>query len=439
MKPVDYVKIEKLIPIYKNGEPALNIEVARIMDKENNSCEFNIIVGKRLYNIGDEVVYIMPDYCIPNSELFREYHEPDNNPSKSKLGKRGRIKSIKFNFQFAGESDPIYSNGILLPFDLVNEYLNKKYTFEEIQNGGYLKDLDELLGVFKYVAEDSAESTSNGLTKGELPVFLYATDEERIELKKAQVERCYEEKEIIAGSIKVDGSSTTLYYKLNLISNEYEKGICSRKQEKKLEQTFISGYKDDDGNVLHQYFNKDSNEKGWYNDSKQKFYTQKEVDELKLESITIEIRDSFVDTCKKYNYLDKLVTYCTTYNVQLALRGELIGSGNKGSGKKLNQDAKGESRVKFFGVDDLSNGFAKRINYSQEHNLKKVCEELELEYTISIFEGIFTYDELIKKSNEIFKDIKTRTGQIIEGIVFRTVNSNKLSCKYINPEYDSQS
>ena len=99
MKPVEIVKIEKLLPVYKNtdeGPIAANaIEVARIIDLEGNSCEFNIIVGKGLHEVGSEVVYIMPDYALPPTPLFMDYYAPDGDMKKSKLGKRGIPLPVK--------------------------------------------------------------------------------------------------------------------------------------------------------------------------------------------------------------------------------------------------------------------------------------------------------------------------------------------------------
>lgn len=142
---------------------------------------------------------------------------------------------------------------------------------------------------------------------------------------------------------------------------------------------------------------------------------------------------------KKYGYLDKLEEYCKENNVELALRGELIGGGNKGSGNKLNSDAKiKEPKVVWFGVDDLSSGYSVRIPSNHKHNLKEVCEKLGFEYTPIIFSGVFDYDELIKTSNEVLKEYKDK-GIILEGLVFRSLFNNSFSAKYINPEYDSKS
>jgi hypothetical protein len=424
------LKVDKILKIYKEGVEANSIEVLRL-----ENCEFNVVVGKGLHKVGDKIIYVMPDYSIPNSEIFKEYISPGNDPKKCKLGKKNRVRAIKFNFQLFGMSDPIYSNGIAIPESIFNElYLNvdKENT-----------DLQALLQVVKYEAEENIEGGVSGLTKGDLPSFLYATDESRIETLKSHVNRVFEEGEVIGGSIKVDGSSTTLYDKKDIVNPENILiGICSRNMEKKIDQQVVSWFKEKVGEteyILHPYVNPENKEKGWYNDFTQKFYTQAEVESNGFEAVITEIRDSFVDCVKDHGYLDKFVEYCKKYNVELALRGELLGrGGSKGSGKSVNQDVLGERRIKWFGVDDLSSGHATRIHYGQEHNLKKISDELGWEYTQTIFEEVLSYDEIISKCDAIFKKIKEETGQIIEGIVLRTMYSNKLSCKYLNPEYDAK-
>jgi len=368
----------------------------------------------------------MPDFCLSERNYFMEYLAPGGDPSKCKLGKGNRIKAIKFNFSFEREMDPIYSNGIFINLKFLPE-------FDHNQN------LQEFFGITKYVAADNAESMKSGLTKGDLPDFLYATDETRIETIKKHVNMVFEEDEEIAFTLKRDGSSITNFYKIEPEGSRV--GVCSRNQEKKLEQEMTTNYIDNDGVQLHRYFNRTENGNihGWFNDSSQKFYTEEEVEALGLKPIIVEIRDSFVDTTKKHGYLDKLTKYCEDNNVQLALRGELIGGsgGSKGSGNKLNQDCKGDSKVVWFGVDDLSLGKATRIHYGLPHNLKDVCETLDLEYTKPVYIGKLDYDEIIKKGNEIFAEYK-KNNHILEGIVIRTTKSNRLSCKYLNPDYDSR-
>ena len=248
----------------------------------------------------------------------------------------------------------------------------------------------------------------------------------------------YNEGEVLMGTIKRDGSSITVYYRIDPITKEIQQGICSRSMEKKLDQQYISNYKDENGVLLSPYFNKEIQTKGWKNPVTEEFLTTEEVLDRGYEEVVVEVRDKWVDITNEFGYLDKLTEYCEKYNVQLALRGELIGQGNKGSGNKANNDSRGNCRVVWFGVDDITTVPARRLNYSDEHNLKKVCEELGLEYTQSVIEGSFDYKDVIRVSKDIFKDIKEKTGVTVEGIVFRTMYSNRSSFKYINPAYDAK-
>ena len=440
MKPVEIVIIEKLIPIYKDGTEATAIQVARVKEVDGESCEFNIVVGKGLYEVGEKVVYIQPDYCVPDNESFAEYWRPGGDEKKSRLGKKGRLRALKFNFQFEGKTDPIYSNGIIIPVHIV---MTKEVVAEsvrmELANEEY--DLQKLLSVTKYVADDSIEGSQNaGLTQGDFPHFMYKTDEPRIENLKSHVNKCYEEGIVLSATLKHDGSSISLYCRRNPISTEeLSYGVCTRNQEKKLDQLVVTGYIGENGVLLRQHFDKEKFTKGWMNDVTGEFFTTQEAQE-KFLSVETEVHDSWVDTVKKHGYLDKLIEYCTLHDVQLALRGELIGAGNKGSGNKLNQDAKEpESKVRWFGIDDLSSGHSERINYSSVHNLKNFCEACDLEYTYELFEGVFNYDMLIEKCEDYFYKAKQNIDRIVEVIVIRSKYTNSLSVKYINNEYDSKS
>lgn len=271
--------------------------------------------------------------------------------------------------------------------------------------------------------------------------------------KKSLIDSCFQEGLTLMGTIKRDGSSFTAYY-----VDDSTFGICSRNNGKSLDQTYVRTYKDGDI-LLHpyverEYFPQDRlskivrfwrslfglslksyKMKGWYNDDTRTFYTEEQAGQ-KFEAVMGERRNAWVDVNKEYGYLDKLINYCRENKVKLALRGELIGQGNKGSGKSVNSDAKLKAQVIWFGVDNLESGFSKRAHYGEQHNLKTVCETLSLDYTKPVFEGVYDYDSLIKECHRIFDEHKKATGITLEGIVIRTTDSNKLSVKYINPKYD---
>ena len=119
IKAVEIVEITKKTPIFKSGEIANAIEVINFKYADGSNCGYNLIAQKDLYEVGDLAIYIQPDYCLPEDiELFDGFIKPNGDPKKSRLGKNGRIRAVKFNFNFEHSTDPIYSFGILLPMDL---------------------------------------------------------------------------------------------------------------------------------------------------------------------------------------------------------------------------------------------------------------------------------------------------------------------------------
>lgn len=238
-----------------------------------------------------------------------------------------------------------------------------------------------------------------------------------------------------ADGVLVHNSSWTMYVKKNS-DGEFYHGICSRSQEKKLEQSYVSLYVDHLGSEFHKYIHPETKEKGWFNDESRTFITDEWAKE-NLTPKTVEVRDSWVDVATDKGYVEKLMNYCKKYDVELAFRGELLGEGLKGSGNKLNPDAKLKQTIVLFGVDGLETGFSVRNHYGQFHNLEAVGMETGLPYTESVWVKPNTIEELESACKEIF--IKEESaGRVIEGVVVRTKNNNRISCKYLNPKYDEK-
>ena len=436
VKIVEIVTITNLIPVFKEGVEANAIQVAKFSFENGSECGFNVIAQKGLYEIGSKAVYIQPDYCLSENELFTSFIAPGGNPKKSRLGKQNRIRAIKFNFSFDGSNDPIYSNGILLPLEEVENFLfegdNNYCFYSDMPSPDAYRELDlaEELGVTKY---EEPETAGSGLTAGEFPSFMYKTDEQNINNIVDHVKKVINEGQEIGITIKRDGSSHTTYFKLE--NDDYISGVCSRSQEKKMDQTFVTDYLDSDKNLYHRYFDRETMTKGWYCDELELFKTDDEVKDF--EAVTKEVKDYWIELATNSGLLERGLAYCKEHGLQLAFRGEIIGQGLKGSGNKVNPDANEKQKLVLFGIDDLSEGFSKRINYSSPHNLRDVSKILGIEYTDSMVVKPNTYEELITICEDIFKN-EEKEGRIIEGVVVRTMYTNDLSCKVMNLVYDSR-
>lgn len=436
VKIVEIVTITNLIPVFKEGAEANAIQVAKFSFDSGGECGFNVIAQKGLYEIGSKAIYIQPDYCLSENELFNSFIAPGGDPKRSRLGKQNRIRAIKFNFSFEGSSDPIYSNGILLPLEEVEAFLfdgDENYCFySDMPSPEAYRELDlaEELGVTKY---EEPETAGSGLIAGEFPSFMYKTDEQNINNIVDHVKKIISEGQELGITIKRDGSSHTTYFKLE--DEDYKSGVCSRSQEKKLDQSFVTDYFDEDKNLYHRYFDKDTMTKGWFCDELSQFRQDDEMEEF--EAVVKGVKDSWVELAKESGLLENGLAYCKEHGLELAFRGEIIGSGLKGSGNKVNPDANDRQKLVLFGIDDLSEGFSKRINYSSPHNLRDVSKILGIEYTESIVSKPKTYEELIDICEDIFRTEKSN-GRIIEGVVVRTMYTNDLSCKVMNGDYDSR-
>ncbi len=441
VKTVEIVTITKLVPVFKEGAEANAIQVAKFSFEGGGECGFGVIAQKGLYDIGSKAAYIQPDYCLSENGLFSSFIAPGGDTKKSRLGKQNRIRAIKFNFSLEGSSDPIYSNGILIPLSEVEDFLNasdpETYCFysDLPSPSAYrsiydIEDLAEKLGVYKY---EEPETSGSGLVAGDFPSFMYKTDEPNINNIVDHVKKIIAEGQELGITIKRDGSSHTTFFKKE--GDSYRTGVCSRSQEKKMDQTFVTEYIDAGKNSYHRYFDKDSMKKGWYCDATGQFKTDEEVESF--EAVSKEVKDSWIELAKSSGLLDKGLAYCEEHGLELAFRGEIIGQGLKGSGNKVNPDANEKQKLVLFGIDDLSEGYSKRINYSSPHNLRDVAKILGIEYTPVYVAKFSTYESLCEYCDGLFAKEKAE-GRIIEGVVVRTMYSNALSCKYMNPEYDSK-
>lgn len=427
-KIIQIVKINKISSIYKDGQEANAINVINFKFEDDSDCGYNVIAQKELYKLGDNAIYIQPDYCLSNDvTIFDSFTKPLGDSNKTKLGKNNRIRAIKFNFGFdISNNGPIYSFGILLPFKEVNDYIKLNYG----SNIDTTTNLEELLQVTKY---EEPESGGSGLNVGELPSFLYATDETNVENLVNHLNRVLLTNQTLGITYKTDGSSFTCYFKKD-INGEFFAGVCSRNQEKKLIQKYVDKYINN-CSIYHKYINPINKEYGWYCDELQDFKTDNDV--INFEQVLLDVKDSWVDLAHSTGLLSKGLEYCKKHNIELAFRGEIYGSGLRGSGNKLNPDSKDKPSLILFGLDTLESGRAVRLNYSDTFNLKNVCDELQLPYTKSIEVHPKSYNELINICNNIFEEQK-QLERVIEGVVVRTLYTNDLSCKVMNAYYDSK-
>jgi RNAse (barnase) inhibitor barstar len=321
-------------------------------------------------------------------------------------GKPRRIRAKKFTLSKEPNGDPVYSNGILLPYNEVQIFLSLKHGFDGSDINELditLLDLTEELGITKY--EEPEPVSKNGLrsgqTEGKFPEGLYKTDEENINNLWNHIENKIGYPITLVGMEKIDGSSITI----GLTSQIPEGFICSRNLRKKLTINKIIGRRQP---TLWETI------KSWVGINPDlNIYEEVEND------------DDFVKYGKPYLDILRKCTYG-----DIILRGELNGGKLKGSGNKNNPASKESANIKLFGIDRINkNGIAEKLPYL---TFKDEAEYLELPTVKEVFIKEFnSKEELLLECNNYFKT------NMIEGIVVRTMDS-KFSAKVMNLEYDSK-
>ena len=393
IKPVSIITVKSKISLFKGDEVAHSIELLQF--EENG---FEVVSGKDLYQIGEKVVFIQPDYCIPDNKLFEEYIRPNGDEKKGKLGSNNRIRAIKFNLH-KGDGLPIYSQGIVLDYDDVKLFLyfddygkNYKGVIIEAET-----DLAKKLGITKWEQPD--EKNSGGLNKGSskpFPSGMYKTDESNINNLWNRMEYPIE----LIGTVKVDGSSFSMFYRNG------ESGICSRQLLKPLTYQKCIGYRK--MNVVD-----------WF---KNLFGHRPNLEIYEW----VESDSDFVVYGKPL--LKKFVEYCKTTNRNLALRGELSGSTLKGSGNKNNPASKKEPNIKFYSLDMYEQG---TVRFG-EKEFVEVIDACDFERCpVVMFQTFNSREEIEEACNYYFKY------NMVEGIVLRTPN-HQWSGKFMNPSYDAK-
>ena len=393
MSGVSFLTVSNKVALFKKEEPATSIELIQF-----NEVGFECVAQKDLYNVGDQVCYIEPDYSVPDTLLFEPYIRPNGDPSKSKLGSNNRIKAIKFNLH-RGDGMNVYSQGILIPLDELNSFIEGQTISEET-------DWAALLRITKWEAPEQGGSVKVGKYSGRgLPSGVYKTDETNIEKIWNTIKWPIE----LYGTEKIDGSSITIY----VINGKG--GICSRSIDKNI---FIK----------HRIGER---KKTWL----EKLMFWKKID-IGIYEEVLNDGDYFVKY--GYPYLCELLKYCAdTNDDNIILRGELCGKGLKGSGNPKNPHADKNPQILFFGMDKYISGVArpqpgsKMLQLLGSMRYENKMNPWNTPYFAFSLQKFNSKEELMKVCNDYFKD------HFIEGIVVRN-EANTFSAKIMNLAYDEK-
>jgi len=207
---------------------------------------WQVVVKKYEFKVGDHCIYFEIDSWIPEDVAPFLFKGREFNNIKGE-----RLRTIRLKKQL--------SQGLAIPLDA--------YTDMCASEGD---DLTETLGIQLYEKPLPAQLT--GRAKGNFPLFLFKTDQERIQNIPREVEGYNRRRELFEVTEKLDGSSMTVYMKDGVF------GVCSRNLDLQMDQ---------EGNT-------------------------------------------FIDTARKLNLESKLKPFAEV-GTNIALQGELVGPGIQGN------------------------------------------------------------------------------------------------------------
>jgi len=166
---------------------------------------WKVIVQKGLHRENDLVAFCEPDSFLPIDKRYEFLHKSGYKKTVN-LGEGYRVKIMKMRGQV--------SQGLILPLSDLHE-------LEDVEIG-------DLLGIQKY--EKPIPVHLKGKIRGNFPDFVRKTDEERAQNLLKEINEHIEKKTLFEASIKLDGSSMTVYVKedsrLGPILETV--GVCSR-------------------------------------------------------------------------------------------------------------------------------------------------------------------------------------------------------------------
>ena len=172
------------------------------------------VVKKGEFVSGDLCVYFEVDSvlpCLPEYEFLRKgcYRSASWLPN----GEGFRLKTIKLRGKI--------SQGLALHLESINAQWLNEHKMPDV-------DVTEFLNVVKWDPPENAQL--GGQPKGTFPYFIPKTDQERAQNIMQEIRSANESGDVFEVSIKLDGSSCTMFY------YDGEVGVCSRNQELKINE-----------------------------------------------------------------------------------------------------------------------------------------------------------------------------------------------------------
>lgn len=173
-----------------------------------------VVAQKGIHSVGDTILYFEIDSFLPETdERFESFMKFGTRKFNDVTGHK--VKTIRLR--------GVYSQGIIMPLAEFPEIINPQ---EDV-------DYSEIIGVVRWEAPESfGKAGKLGDSKGNFPWFLRKSDQERIQNIYGKLSHANFNSKFV-GTLKMDGSSVTVFYVDGESYDNKGFGICSRNLEVK--------------------------------------------------------------------------------------------------------------------------------------------------------------------------------------------------------------
>lgn len=175
-----------------------------------------VVAQKGIHEVGKDILFFELDSFLPQSDIrFESFMKFGTRTFDGVVGHR--VKTVRLK--------GVYSQGIIMPLS----------EFPEIAEVDYDKDYSETVGIVKWEApQERGEGMGyQGDKKGSFPWFLRKSDQERIQNLYGKLSQTNYNSKFV-GTLKMDGSSITVFYASGEKYEDEGYGYCSRNQQLKM-------------------------------------------------------------------------------------------------------------------------------------------------------------------------------------------------------------
>lgn len=323
---------------------------------------WSVVCQKGVHQVGDTVLYFELDSFLPQSDSrFESFMKFGTRTFNGVVGHR--VKTVRLK--------GVYSQGIIMPLS----------EFPEIQIQDD-RDYAEAIGVVKWEAPEIGQSVGKfGDTKGNFPWFLRKSDQERIQNLYRKLSVTHKESDFV-GTLKMDGSSITVFY---VDGDQYDNkgsGLCSRNLELKYDP-----------------------------------------------ELPIEEQGCFIKGAVASDLFNKARMLHELFGGYYAIQGELVGAGIQSTFEKFQ-----EYKVFTYNIFDIL-----KQEYLPYDAFKNMCDIVGIETVPEVFPP----EKVLGRDLKEILDMATGPGLLApyrEGIVWKQVDGNcqfkVISNKYLEKEKD---